>query len=111
MSRSPLWWRRLIAWLSPRRRVCVFPGDSLPSALPQRDLALARDDGEDWSVGMNCPCGCGQRLELMLLPTVKPRWSIKMDDAHRPTLHPSVWLQTGCRSHFWLRGGKVFWCD
>jgi len=27
--------------------------------LPLWNLVVARDDGEDWSVGMCCPCGCG----------------------------------------------------
>jgi hypothetical protein len=111
MSRSPLWWRKLKAWLAPRRQLVVVEGDTLPAQLPQRDLVLAKDDGEDWSIGMACPCGCGERLELMLLANVKPRWSVAVDDNQHPSLHPSVWLQSGCRSHFWLRGGKVYWCD
>ncbi len=111
MNRSPLWWRKFKAWLAPRRQLLVVEGDTLPADLPVRDLILARDDGEDWSVGMNCPCGCGERLELMLLPDVKPRWAIAVDADQTPSLHPSVWLQSGCRSHFWLRAGKIFWCD
>jgi len=27
--------------------------------MPRRDLVLAREDDEDWCVGMRCPCGCG----------------------------------------------------
>jgi hypothetical protein len=60
---------------------------------------------------MLCPCGCGDTIELMVVPEIKPRWSIKADKGELPTLHPLVWRQNGCRSHFWLRGGKVFWCD
>ena len=111
MNLSPLWWRRLKAWLTPRRQLVIIDGDTLPAELPERDLVLARDDGEDWSIGMTCPCGCGERLELMLLANVKPRWSVAVDATQLPSLHPSVWLQSGCRSHFWLRAGKVYWCD
>jgi hypothetical protein len=111
MSFRPLWWRQLIAILSPRRSVKVIKGDSLPERLPFRNLVLAREDGEDWCVGLRCPCGCGQRLEIMLLNEVKPRWDITFDERGRVSLHPSVWLRTGCRSHFWLRAGKVVWCE
>jgi hypothetical protein len=66
---------------------------------------------DDWSVGMRCPCGCGQRLEMMVLKEVKPRWDVSVDLRGHVTLHPSVWLREGCRSHFWVRSGKIIWCD
>ena len=102
-------WRRLKEWASSPRRVLQVEGDALPDALPPRDLVLLSEDGEAWSVAMNCPCGCGQRVELPLIREAKPRWSLKVDDKHRPTLHPSVWLREGCRSHYFVRDGKVKW--
>jgi Family of unknown function (DUF6527) len=91
MKRRPLWWRRLIASLAPRRSLKIAEGDMLPEKLPLWNLVVARDGNEDWSVGLRCPCGCGQRLDV--------------------SLHPSVWLREGCKSHFWLRSGKIVWCD
>lgn len=111
MKQSPLWWRRLKAAVTPRRFVKVIEGDGLPTRLPLWDLIVAREDNEDWSVGMRCPCGCGYRLEMMLLKNVKPRWQLSVSERGYPSLHPSVWLSEGCRSHFWLREGKVVWCD
>lgn len=111
MTRKPLWWRRLVATLTPRRSLKVVDGDTLPKKLPLWTLVMARDDGDDWSVGMRCPCGCGQRLEMMVLKEVKPRWDVSMDSHGYVSLHPSVWLREGCRSHFWIRSGKIVWCD
>jgi hypothetical protein len=88
----------------------VTEGDSLPKRLPGRNLVLARDGDEDWCVGMRCPCGCGETIELLLIREAKPRWDLLVDPSGRPSLKPSVWLQTGCRSHFWLRRGRVEWC-
>jgi hypothetical protein len=105
------WWRNTWARVVPPRRLQVIQGDSLPKRLPRRDLVLARDDGEDWCVGMCCPCGCGHAIELLVIPEAKPRWDVSVDKTGRPTLSPSVWLQTGCRSHFWLRTGRIRWCD
>lgn len=105
------WWSRLKERMLPARRLKVVQGDSLPLILPRRNLVLARDEGGDWCVGMRCPCGCKQVIELMVIPEVRPRWDLKVDATDRPTLHPSVWLQHGCRSHFWLRDGRVQWCD
>ena len=106
-----LWWRRLAATLAPRRRLQVFEGDMLPNTLPTFDLALAREEEEDCCIGMHCPCGCGQRLELIVLSNVKPRWDYLLNVKGHVTLHPSVWLTNGCQSHFWVRRGKVIWCE
>jgi hypothetical protein len=109
--KSLRWWQQLKDRLLPARRLKIIEGDSLPSTLPRRDLVLARDEEGDWCVGMRCPCGCGQSIELMLIREVKPRWDIRIDHIGQPTLHPSIWLQRGCRSHFWLKGGRIQWCD
>lgn len=111
MKRKPLWWRRMLAALAPRRSLKVVEGDMLPAKLPRWNLVLARDGDEDWVVGLRCPCGCGQRLEMMLLKEVKPRWDISVDQGGHVSLHPSVRLRDGCKSHFWIRSGKVLWCD
>lgn len=111
MKRRPLLFRKFTAWLAPRKRLVVVDGDSLPKKLPRNAITLAREDGDDWCIGMRCPCGCGETLELMLLKEVRPRWDITADRRGFPTLHPSVWLKTGCKSHFWLHSGKVVWCE
>jgi len=77
--KSPLWWRKLKAAVLPARQLRVVEGDSLPALLPRRDLVLAREDGEDWCVGMRCPCGCGDSIELMVIREVKPRWDLRVD--------------------------------
>lgn len=104
------WWRNTLERLLPRRRLRVIDGDSLPSRLPSRDLVLARDNGEDWCVGMLCPCGCGYVIELLVVAEGKPRWDVKADPEGVPTITPSVWLQKGCRSHFWVKNGRIHWC-
>lgn len=107
----PRWLRRAFDRYGPRRGLQIVEGDSLPARLPRRDLVLAREGEEDWCVGMRCPCGCGQGIELLLVKEAKPRWDISVDPSELPSLKPSVWLQTGCKSHFWLRRGRVEWCD
>lgn len=93
----------------PRRRVIVVEGDTPPLKLPKRNLILARENNEDWAVAFFCPCGCGKWIELLLLKEAKPNWSIHVDQKNIPAFHPSVLLQKGCKSHFWLRNGKIEW--
>ena len=97
--------------IAPARRLTVIEGDSPPNPLPFRSLVLAREDEEDWCVGMRCPCGCGRKIELLVIREAKPRWDLTVDAIGRPTLTPSVWLRDGCKSHFWIRKGGVQWCD
>ncbi|RYY80283.1 MAG: hypothetical protein EOO69_02505 [Moraxellaceae bacterium] len=101
-----------VAWsyISPTRKLEVIQGDSLPKKMPYRNLVLAQDDGEDWCIGMKCPCGCGYTIELLVISEAKPRWDIRIDDKGLPTLQPSVFLKGGCKSHFWVRNGRIKWC-
>lgn len=105
------WFRKLWGKYGPARRLVIIEGDELPQDLPARNLVLTRDDGDDWSVGMRCPCGCGERIELMILKEARPRWDVSVNKVGEPSLHPSVWRKSGCRSHFWVREGRILWCE
>lgn len=107
--RWPRWILELKEFLMPPRRVIIIEGDTPPLKLPRRNIVLAREGDEDWAVAFRCPCGCGKRLELLLIKEAKPNWSIMIDQNNIPTLHPSVWLRNDCKSHFWLRKGKIKW--
>ncbi|WP_449415896.1 DUF6527 family protein [Ochrobactrum teleogrylli] len=60
---------------------------------------------------MRCPCGCSDTIELMILRQARPRWDIKVNKAGQPSLYPSVWRGSGCKSHFWVREGRILWCE
>jgi hypothetical protein len=107
--RKPKWMLKLFEFLLPARRLIIIDGDTPSEKVPWRNLVLAREDGEDWAVAFKCPCGCGKRLELLLVKEAKPNWSLTFN-GDSPTLHPSVWLKSGCKSHFWVKKGKVIWC-
>ncbi|WP_228480154.1 DUF6527 family protein [Pseudomonas aeruginosa] len=49
-------------------------------------------------------------LEVALIKGARQRWSLSVDGKGRPTLYPSIWRTTGCRSHFWVRKGRIHWC-
>jgi hypothetical protein len=46
---------------------------------------------------------------MNLLPDAHPVWKIAEQTDGAVTLHPSVWLKTGCKCHFVLRDGLVRW--
>lgn len=104
------WIHRLLDLVGPARRVRVVEGDQLPSRMPLRDVVLTMDDGEPWTIGMVCPCRCGDVIEMLVIHGAKPRWNIETDAVGRPTVSPSVWRNVGCKSHFWVRKGRIHWC-
>jgi hypothetical protein len=53
-----------------------------------------------------CACGCGREVVTPFSPTDWKLWF----DGENVTLEPSIgnW-SFPCRSHYWIRGGKVRW--
>jgi hypothetical protein len=104
-----LWLRRLFHRGDAYYRiVCVA---ELPQQLRMSRLYVVGARSTPWSVALPCPCGCGERIHLSLLIGDYPRWTLTIDARGRPTLFPSVWRTVGCRSHFFLRRGRLHWCD
>lgn len=106
-------WSRLASFFrrGPAPYGCeIIESDELPDVIDPGVLVVAREDGIDWEAGMICPCGCGDRLTVVLLEGVKPRWDVRLSSTGYPSLHPSIWRNSGCRSHFWLKNGRIIWC-
>jgi hypothetical protein len=80
-----------------------------PDKLENGIVYIVGADGYDWSALMRCPGGCGKTLEMNLLPTAKPAWRVTEHKDGVVSLHPSVWLKTGCACHFVLRRGAIRW--
>lgn len=73
-------------------------------------LYVTQQAGQPAFGAMACPCGCGETLNLRFFGARRPRWSVSWDHRRRPTVRPSVWRQSGCRSHFFLTAGRIDWC-
>jgi hypothetical protein len=84
--------------------------DDFPDTPKPLRVYLAGGTENFWGAAMLCPCGCGETIELNLLKQVRPCWSVHEDADGLVTLHPSVWRQKGCRSHFLLQHGVIRWC-
>lgn len=57
---------------------------------------------------LSCPCGCGENFPINLDSRSGPAWRL-YGNAHTGwTLFPSVWRETGCKSHFIIWRDKVY---
>ena len=79
-------------------RVCYMPKELEPGV-----LYVSEEFG---AAAHLCACGCGAKIRTPLGP---PAWSLEETDSG-PSLHPSVgnW-QLPCKSHYWIKRGKVVW--
>lgn len=104
--------RRLLAAFVPRQDTIyrAMRVEDFPDALSPGRVYLAGEGDNLWAATMRCPCGCGDVIELNLLPQVRPCWAVDEHADTTLTLTPSVWRQKGCRSHFILKGGRIVWC-
>lgn len=87
--------------LSMLDRISLKDVDRLPEKLEPGELYYS----DRFRIAAHsCACGCGERV---ITPVGKLDWSLKLSSAG-PTLSPSIgnW-NLPCRSHYWIREGKI----
>jgi hypothetical protein len=60
---------------------------------------------------LRCPCGCNETILISLMPNQLPNWKATIDKYNRITLSPSIRKNDGCRSHFFVKKGKIIWAS
>ena len=80
-----------------------------PAVVRRHVLYILSHQGCHWEILLQCPCGCGEILHVNLLEEIKPFWKYRVDKCRKVTLFPSLHRKVGCRSHFFIRKGKVVW--
>jgi hypothetical protein len=98
-------------WFQPRPQLFRFTRvDEMPDRLEPLTVYLCGEEKNLWAAAMICPCGCGEVIQLNLLKQARPCWSAVEHPDGTVSLLPSVWRKRGCRSHFFIRSGRVDWC-
>jgi hypothetical protein len=49
---------------------------------------------------LSCPCGCGEEFPINLDERAGPAWRLYENSRSGITVFPSVWRETGCKSHY-----------
>jgi hypothetical protein len=103
------WFKELASRFDRTPRLRLIRTDELPERLSSAHLYVVGERGEDWFAAMSCPCGCGATIDLNLVPTGRPCWTLTVHPDGSPTLSPSVWRQVDCRAHFFVKRGQIVW--
>lgn len=100
-------WFRLV--VDQRRSFIAARVDDAPDVLDEGVVYLIGDSPKPWAALFLCPCGCGDTVSLSLMPTDRPSWRARIQVEGSITLSPSIRRTKGCRSHFFVRNGRVLW--
>jgi hypothetical protein len=71
------------------------------------DLAQVERAGIPRSLVIACPDGCGEIITVNLDSRAGPAWRLRPPPV--VSVYPSVWRDSGCRSHFIVSRGKIWW--
>jgi hypothetical protein len=80
----------------------------IPDKLKPLILYIEGDGNKDQFAALLCPCGCGEEINLNLEPDEEPCWHLA--SGNFTDLSPSIWKSNNCKSHFFIKEGKVKWC-
>jgi len=90
------------------RDVITVPDQATAGAqLKEGALVIVMPGERPKSLKFLCPCGCGVVVSINLIPESGKAWEMGVEPKYGISLWPSVWLDTGCCSHFILRRNKV----
>lgn len=71
------------------------------------DAILVERGRPRWLV-ISCPCGCGVEHPINLDPRAGAAWRHYISAPGKLTLFPSVWRETGCKSHYIIWRDRIF---
>src|SRR5258708_27803125 len=80
-----------------------------PEAVVPKVVYLVGESNNPWLAIFVCPCGCEEVISLSLIRNDRPRWRAMLHIDGTVSLSPSIWRKRGCRSHFFIRRGRVVW--
>jgi hypothetical protein len=83
--------------------------DAIARTQSPGDMAVV-ERGTLRSVVIRCPDGCGENITVNLDSRTGPAWKLYQSKRGR-TLFPSVWKDSGCKSHFILWNDLIYWMD
>ncbi len=81
----------------------------LPDTIKSKQILIIKDGVEPELLVLKCPCGCNQDIMLNLLKDTKPKWDFDFTSNAEINIYPSIWRNIGCKSHFFIKNGKVDW--
>lgn len=100
---------KFVEWFQPKYKYKYE--EDFPESIKENVIYIIGDIKSPWLLALQCPCKCGQIIQLNLLEDADPHWEFKINKKDKISISPSVWRITGCKSHFVLRNGQIEWAN
>lgn len=84
--------------------------DDVPEKISTYVIYIVLNEGFAWQILLECPCGCGEAINLSLLKDSEEHWCITLNRDNSISVKPSIHRTVGCKSHFFITDGKIEWC-
>jgi len=107
LKRIKKWKRRLENWWHPVDYRFELQVD-IPKQISRKKIYLIGKPEAKWVAIFQCPCGCGESVYLNLLSDARPCWHF-WTVGKKISFHPSIWQKNGCKSHYFIKDGRVKW--
>jgi len=107
--------RKIAKWFSKQYHFYSSPKfefelvEDLPELIPEKKVLVVAEGNQPDTLAFKCPCGCNSNILLNLLQDAKPRWKYRITKRGNISISPSVWRKVGCKSHFFVRDGRIDW--
>jgi hypothetical protein len=103
-------WNQFLRFIGRRYGTKVVH-EKLPPSLSKKIVYVVADDECMWHMALICPCDCGETLYMNLLKDERPCWEITQHIDCTFSIYPSIRRLVGCKSHFWIKHGKLIWSE
>lgn len=103
-----LWWREFRRRKKVSRVEYVASMNQVPQQLGSTLFVVGNSGVPKWAV-LECPCRCGNRIDVNLMRRCTPHWKL-ISDGSVVTIQPSIWQPLGrCGSHFFIVDSRIRW--
>lgn len=83
--------------------------NDVPKIISERKIFVITEGTHLDSLVFICPCGCNSSIFLNLLDDAKPCWKYRITKRGNISIIPSIKRKVGCKSHFYIREGRIKW--
>ena len=85
--------------------------DDIPKKMKKRVIYILGGRKHSFQVIMRCPRSCKKNIYLNISDQHKKRWYVTEHNDGTVSIRPSIWVQDKCNCHYWIKEGRVFWCE
>lgn len=102
-------YRRILDFFKKSNKYKYKYIEDVPDFPKSGTIYIICNQGYNWQLVMECPCGCKKILYLNLMKEYKPSWTFSTSITKGISISPSINRIVGCESHFFIKKSRLIW--